>query len=114
MPLPDCVMTPIPNDVVIAANYEGIDVNGDPEVVIWGMRKMLEMQRQMVLPENIGGIGGYGPLTTIFADRIEMRILQRCAEDQIGAPLRPAPIDWIASHRANPKPKARNKLRMVR
>jgi hypothetical protein len=103
--LPAVVMTPVPPpEMSIAANWEGIDVDADPELVIWSLRKHLEMQRQIVLPEGIGGIGGHGQLTTISADGITQRIIQRWPEDKIGARLRPCPIDWKKWHADNPKP----------
>lgn len=102
--LPDHIMTPCPTDQVMVANYTGIDVSAPPEEVIWSMRKVLEMQRSMILPAGIGAIGGFGSLTTISADGISERILCRWPEDQIGRPLRPPMIDWDQWHRENPRP----------
>jgi hypothetical protein len=103
--LPDLVMTPVPTDQVVPANYEGIDLDDDPEQVTWSLRKILEMQRRMTLPEGIGGIGGFGQLATVSADGVTQRLLQRWP-DQLGTPLRPPLIDWDEWHRDNPKPGA--------
>jgi hypothetical protein len=102
--LPNVGMSPVPNDQVLAANYEGIDPDDDPETVVWGIRKMLEMQRQTKLPDGIGGIGGFAQLTTISGAGITQRILQRWSADRTGALLKPAPIVWAHWHRDNPKP----------
>jgi hypothetical protein len=101
--LPAVVMTPVPSDQSIAAGYAGLDVDADPESALWSMRKVLTMQRHMKLPEGLGGIGGFGQLTTISADGIAQRIIQRWP-DVLGAPLRPGPIDWKQWHLDNPKP----------
>lgn len=103
--LPDVIMTPpVPGDVVIAANFEGIDVDADPEVVIWSMQKHLTMQRHMPLPNGLGGIGGFAELTTVSKDGITQRIIDRWPQDQVGAPLHHGPCDWDEWHRLNPKP----------
>jgi hypothetical protein len=102
--LPDLVMTPVPSDQVVPANYEGIDVDADTETVIWSLRLILEMQRQTKLYPGVGGIGGFGQVTTISGDGITQRMLQRWPADKLGAPLRPGPIDWVEWHAANPKP----------
>jgi hypothetical protein len=105
--LPDTVMTPVPPaDVSLAANYEGIDVDADPSTVVWSMRKVLEMQRDMPLPGDIGGIGGFATLTTVSAEGVSQRIVEQWPGDRIGAPLRPAAIDWAQWHIDNPKPGA--------
>jgi hypothetical protein len=101
--LPDLVMTPVPHDQVEAASYEGLDADADEATVLWSLRKILEMQRHMVLPDAIGGIGGFGQVTTISASGISQRVIQRWP-DELGAPLRPEPIDWKAWHKENPKP----------
>lgn len=103
--MPSHIMSPVPdNHTVIAANYEGIDIDADPESVIWSMRKMLTMQRHMPLPGDIGGIGGFGELTTVSVDGITQRIIERWPGDRLGAPLHHGPIDWDKWHRQNPKP----------
>jgi len=119
--LPDVIMTPVaPAEMAIAAGYEGIDVDADPELVIWSIRKVLTMQRHMPLPDGIGGIGGFAELTTISAEGVTQRIIERWPEDQIGAPLHHGPCDWDRWHADNPKPgmsrlkrKIANKLQLV-
>lgn len=106
--LPDLVVSPVPHDQVAPANYEGID----PDALEWSFRKILEMMRHTTLPEGIGGIGGFATMTTITADSIEQRVIQRWPDDKLGEPLRPGPIDWQKWHAENPKPAAR-KLRVV-
>jgi hypothetical protein len=111
--LPDIIMTPpVPAETVIAANFEGIDADADPELVIWQMRKHLAMQRAMPLPAEIGGIGGWVELSTVSLDGISQRIVDRWLGDGIGGPLRPNPIDWTQWDRDNPAPTTR--LRMVK
>jgi hypothetical protein len=68
------------------------------------------------LPADIGGIGGWGELTSISKDGIEQRVICRWPSDRLGAPLVVEPIDWAAWHKANPKPhaEAKRKLRVVR
>lgn len=102
--LPDVIMSPTADDQSIPANYEGIDVEADPDTVVWSIKKVLEMQRHTRLPDNLGAIGGFAQLTTISSDGINQRILQRWSEDRSGAPLKPEPIDWKQWHRDNPKP----------
>lgn len=103
--LPDVIMTPVPPaELSIAAGYEGIDTDADPEAVVWSIRKMLSMQRVMPLPDGIGGIGGLAELTTVSADSITQRVIERWPEDQIGAPLHHEPIDWTRWHADNPRP----------
>jgi hypothetical protein len=108
----------------IAAGYEGIDVDADPNAVMWSVRKVLAMQRHMPLPDGIGGIGGWAELTTVSAGGVSQRIVDRWPEDQVGAPLHHGPIDWDRWHVDNPKPgtsrlkremaaRKANKLRLV-
>lgn len=54
---------------------------------------------------DIGGIGGFGELTTVSADGITQRIVERWPADALGAPLRHGPLDWAQWHRDNPKPR---------
>lgn len=103
--LPDVIMTPVaPPEMAIAANYEGIDVDADPDVVVWGIRKVLAMQRAMPLPDGIGGIGGWAELTTVSEAGVTQRIIDRWPGDKVGAPLHHGPISWDSWHRQNPKP----------
>ena len=104
--LPDQIQSPVPNDQVVAANYEGFDPDEPPESVLWSIRKMLEMQRQTKLPHGVGAIGGFGQCTTVYRDRVEQKVLCRWPEDKIGTRLQPPPIDWSQWHRDNPKPGA--------
>jgi hypothetical protein len=103
--LPTLVMTPVPNDVVIPARYDGVDLDADPSEVIWSLRKILEMQRQMNLRHEIGSIGGFGQLTSISANEIVQQTLQMWFDDKIGDALKPSPINWDDWHRANPSPR---------
>jgi hypothetical protein len=105
MRLPDVIMTPpVPAETVVAADFEGIDVEADPELVVWSMRKHLVMQRYMPLPDDIGGIGGFAELTTISAEGVTQRVIDRWPEDKVGAPLHHGSIDWDRWHADNPKP----------
>lgn len=112
--LPDQVQSPVPDDQVIPAHYEGVDPNDSVESALWSIRKMLEMQRQTKLLDGIGAIGGFGQVTTIYADRIEQRILCRWPDDKIGAVLKPYPIDWNEWHAANPRPVANRPIQLSR
>lgn len=103
--LSDVIMSPVaPGELSIAAAYEGIDVDADPDVVVWGIRKVLAMQRTMPLPEGIGGIGGWAELTTVSKDSVVQKIIDQWPEDKVGAPLHHGPIDWTEWNRRNPKP----------
>ncbi len=75
--LPNVVMSPMADDQVEAAGYDGIDPTDRPSAVVWAMRKMLEMQRHTALPDDIGGIGGWGQLVTISKFAIRQRIVAR-------------------------------------
>ena len=110
--LAEVIMSPVtPPDLSIAAAYEGIDTDADPEIVVWSIRKVLAMQRAMPLPEGIGGIGGFVELSTVSEDGVTQQIVERWPDDKIGAPLRHGSVDWKAWHRSNPKP---SKLRVVK
>ena len=116
--LPNVVMTPTADDQVIPAGYEGIDIDADEESVLWSMRKVLTMQRHCKLPDNIGGIGGFAVVTTVSAEGIRQRILDRWPADKLGTQLRPGPLDWDRWHLNNPKPgsassKFKRDLRLV-
>ncbi len=104
--LPNVTMSPVPSDQVIPANYEGIDVDADPEIVTWSIRKVLEMQRHGQLPEGIGGIGGFVNIATIDVEGVRQSVLHRWLDDKTGGPLKPEPIDWSLWHRDNPKPES--------
>lgn len=107
--LPNVVMTPIPDDQIEPANYEGIDVDAPTELIIWSIRKLLEMQRCMKLPDGIGSIGGFGHLTTVSREGITERMLQQWP-DETGDVLQPIPIDWAEWHRDNPRPGVISKM----
>jgi hypothetical protein len=113
--LPDVIMSPPVTDAatLVGADFEGIDVDADPDSVIWSMRKHLAMQRAMPLPDGIGGIGGFGELSTVSADGVTHRIVDRWPGDEIGAPLHHGPADWVAWHRDNPKP-GTSRLQLVK
>jgi hypothetical protein len=98
------VMNPVPADQVQAANWQGVKSDAPLDDVLWSLRKLLEMQRHTVLPDDVGGIGGFGMVTSVYADRIEQRVIVEWPEDQIGVKLRPAAVDWDAWHRDNPRP----------
>jgi hypothetical protein len=94
VPLPKVIMTPVPsNEISIAADYEGIEPNADPETAIWSIRKIPAMQRTMPLPQDIGGIGGWAEVMTTSPSGITQRVIERWPEDQIGARLCEQPID---------------------
>jgi hypothetical protein len=83
-------------DLIIAADYEGIEINDDPDIVAWIMRKHLEMQRRTRFPSGNYCVGGWGQYTRILPDRIEQCVLQRWDEDRVDEVITPAPIDWKA------------------
>lgn len=114
--LPDTIMSPPVSDLetIIAADFEGIDVDADPDLVIWSMRKHLAMQRHMPLPDGVGGIGGFCELTSVSASGITQRIIDRWPADEIGAPLRHGPCDWDQWHARNPKPAVSRILQVVK
>ncbi len=114
--LPDVIMSPVaPPEMSIAADYEGIDVDADPELVVWSLKKLVAMQRTMPLPDGVGGIGGWAELTTVSADGVTQSILQRWPGDKIGGCLRHEPIDWDAWRTQNSKPRSdKAPLRVVR
>lgn len=112
--LPDVIMTPVaPPEMAITAGYEGIDVNADPEVVLWSMRKAMTMQRHMLMPDGVGGIGGFAEIATIGPDGVTQRVLERWSQDKIGGPLDPGAIDWAEWGRDHPKPTQKRALRIV-
>jgi hypothetical protein len=109
--LPDVIMTPVaPPEMAIAAGYEGIDVDADPEAVVWSIRKVLAMQRHMPLPDGIGGIGGFAELTTVSAEGVTQRVIDRWPGDKIGAPLHHSSIDWDRWHTEHPMSRAKREL----
>jgi len=122
---PDVIMNPVaPPEIAIAAGYEGIDVDADPETVVWSIRKVLAMQRHMPLPDGIGGIGGFAELTAVSPEGVTQRVVERWPNDKIGAPLHHGSIDWDKWHAEHPKPgtsrlkrelltRKANKLRLV-
>ena len=113
--LPDVIMTPVcPPEMSIAAKYEGIDVEADPDVVAWSMHKVIEMQRHMPLPYGVGGIGGFAEIATVSERGVTTRVLHRWPEDKIGGPLRPKPTNWSRWHIENPKPKRGPALQVVK
>lgn len=98
------IMSPVPpSEMSIAANYEGIDVDADEASIMWSIRKVMNMQRQMALPQG-SFIGGHVEVTTVSADGIMQRVIERWTTDKLGNAARPAPIDWKQWHRENPKP----------
>jgi hypothetical protein len=106
--LPDTITGPVVQDfgVITDANFEGFDVDGPPDLAIWNLRKLIEMQRQTGHTNGVYWVGGFAQLATITPAGITQRILQRWPEDRIGAPMTPSPVDWAAWHRDNPKPGA--------
>lgn len=113
--LPDVIMTPqVDVETVVAADFDGIDVEDDPELVVWEMRKHLAMQRSMPLPDGIGGIGGFAELTTVSAEGVTQRIIERWPDDKIGAPLHHGPVSWERWHALNPRPDAARKANRLR
>lgn len=100
--LPGVIMTPVPSmPDVIAAKFEGIDPDADPDLVVWSMRKHLEMQRHMKLPDGVGYIGGFATLTTVSPEGVRQRVVDRWAD------VAGTSFDWDKWHRSNPKPKPR-------
>jgi hypothetical protein len=110
--LPAVVMSPMANDQVIPAQWSGINPGDDPDLVLWSIRKYMEMARHTVEAKDVGSIGGFCTLATITRDRIEQRVIQEWSEDSMGGPLRVWPIDWTQWHRENPKPKPSKNLRV--
>lgn len=99
------VMTPVPDDQIIPADWEGIADDADDASVEWSMRKLLTMQRHMALPDSIGGIGGFATITKVTAGGVEQRTLIEWPEDQTGGWIRPPRIFWRRWHIDNPRPK---------
>jgi hypothetical protein len=112
--LPDSIMTPVPDDQVVPANWEGFSLDDSTAVTHWSLLKVLHMQRHStLLPKDIGGIGGWGQVTSIFPHHcIEQKILCAWPEDKTGEKIRPGPLDWKKWHRKFPKPGAA-KLRLI-
>jgi hypothetical protein len=102
----DLMLRPVANDQVVPAHWTGIHDDDDVETVHWKLKKVLTMQRFTKLPDEVGGIGGFGTAITISADAITQRVVCRWPEDQIGIRIRPGQIDWDRWHRDNPKPGA--------
>ena len=99
--LPDVVMGPIlSDDMVIAAHWTGVDVDGSPEAAISELRKIIEMQRHDIRGDGMCWVGGFAQLTTITPGGISQRILHRWTKDVIGEPIKPEPIDWKAYNAA--------------
>lgn len=98
------VMAPVPHDQILPANWEGIADDADDAEVEWAMKKLITMQRHMVLPESIGGIGGFATITKITNNGIEQRTLLEWPGDRTGGRIRPGPIKWSEWHSANPRP----------
>jgi hypothetical protein len=106
--LPDTISGPAVQDfdIINAANFEGVDVDGPPELAIWNLKKLVEMQRQAGHSDGVYWVGGFAQLATVTPSGITQRILQRWPEDRIGERMMPAPVDWAAWHRENPRPVA--------
>jgi hypothetical protein len=106
--LPDTISGPAVQDfdIINAAGFEGIDVDGSPELAIWNLRKLVEMQRQTGHTNGIHWVGGFASLATVTPSGITQRILARWPEDRIGERMMPEPVDWDRWHRDNPKPGA--------
>lgn len=98
------VMAPVPHDQILPANWEGIADDADDAEIEWSMRKLINMQRHMSLPDSIGGIGGFATITKITSEGIEQRTLLEWPEDRTGGRIRPRPINWQKWHRDNPRP----------
>lgn len=104
--LPACVDGPAVTDMelIIAANWEGVDVNAPAETIAWSMQKFIEIQRQAVWSDGIHWIGGFAQLATVTPGGVSQKILTRWPEDRRGELLKPTPIDWKEWHKENPKP----------
>jgi hypothetical protein len=108
------VMTPVPADQVEVAHWQSIKPDAPFDDVLWSLKKLLTMQRHTALPDDVGGIGGFGMVTSIYADRIEQRVIVEWPEDRIGGKLRREPIDWDSWHRDNPRPSAAEPISRAR
>lgn len=62
----------------------------------------LELQRHQLEPDGSSRVGGHVEFVTVRRDRVEVRIIKRYAEDEIGKLMKPAPIDWAAWRRDHP------------
>lgn len=113
--LPDRIDGPavLDTDMIIAANWEGIDESSAASVS-WSMLKFMEMQRQADYGDGVHWIGGFCQLATITPHGISQTILTRWDEDTVGEWIRPTPIDWDEWHAANPKPVPNTPIQLSR
>ncbi len=98
-------------DDVIAADFDGFDVDEPPDVVVWNLLKCLEMQRQLAWSTGEGHIGGFAQLTTVTSEGITQRILKRWPDIPFVGDIFPEPIDWKQWHIDNPKPGTLSRLK---
>lgn len=93
--LPSVGMAPFPEmDIVIAAGFEGVNIDLPASQIIAQMRMLIEIQRQMSFPNFGHRVGGFATLTTIKPDSIEESVLCHWPEDRVGSKIQPAPVDW--------------------
>jgi hypothetical protein len=88
--------------MIIAADYEGIDVDGHPNVVVWTMAKLLEMQRRTRFTSGHFCVGGWGQYTLIKPDGIAQYVMQRWPEDRVGELIQPQPMNWARLNATKP------------
>lgn len=95
--LPDFVATPVVSgDTIIAAQYQGIDLDGRIDDAIATMRLVIEMQRHDKVAGDFVAVGGAVELTTISASGVESRVIDEWPEDRVGECIRPTPVNWSA------------------
>ena len=101
--LPPFVAGPVCTpDMVLAAGYSGIDLDGDPADVIATLHLIIEMQRHDAAA--MAGqylIGGGADLVTISPDGIFRSTLACWPEDEVGQKINPQPINWPEWRAAN-------------
>lgn len=95
--LPDFCTGPILSEqIVLDAQWNGVNIDASPENVIDALRFTIECQRHMKLPDGKCYIGGFAAVATVTPDSITQRILHRWIEDVVGEEIRPPPPNWKA------------------
>jgi len=99
--LPIIAVPPPSLDEIIAANYP-IGSAGDAVEPEDKLLHLMELQRRSPADDGKFYVGGQAMLTTITADGITQRVMQRWEEDRIGELVQPVEIDWARGGRGKP------------
>lgn len=95
---------------MIAAGFP-VEVAAEDLIPEIDLLHMIEMQRHFPSPlsmrtqfkdRNQANVGGYAQLTSIYADRIEQRILAQW-NDRVGSPIMPGEMDWKQWRNVHPR-----------